>query len=168
MEAGVARALAYAPYADLLWMETSTPDIGEARAFADSVHERFPGKMLAYNCSPSFNWERNLDAASIATFQRELGAMGYKFQFITLAGWHMINYHAFDLAAAYAEEGMPAYVRIQAREFARERDGYTATKHQREAGASYFDRVLQVASGGQASTGAIAGSTEEEQFQTAG
>jgi isocitrate lyase len=168
MEAGIARALAYAPYADLLWMETSTPDIGEARAFADSVHERFPGKMLAYNCSPSFNWERNLDAASIATFQRELGAMGYKFQFITLAGWHMINYHAFDLAAAYAEEGMPAYVRIQAREFARERDGYTATKHQREAGASYFDRVLQVASGGQASTGAIAGSTEEEQFQTAG
>ncbi|HEY9426478.1 MAG TPA: isocitrate lyase [Gemmatimonadaceae bacterium] len=168
MEAGIARALAYAPYADLLWMETSTPDIGEARAFAEAVHERFPGKMLAYNCSPSFNWERNLDAASIATFQRELGAMGYKFQFITLAGWHMINYHAFDLAAAYAEEGMPAYVRIQSREFARERDGYTATKHQREAGASYFDRVLQVASGGQASTGALAGSTEEEQFQTAG
>jgi isocitrate lyase len=168
MEAGIARALAYAPYADLLWMETSTPDMGEARAFAEAVHERFPGKMLAYNCSPSFNWERNLDAASIATFQRELGAMGYKFQFITLAGWHMINYHAFDLAAAYAEEGMPAYVRIQSREFARERDGYTATKHQREAGASYFDRVLQVASGGQASTGALAGSTEEEQFQTAG
>ena len=168
MEAGIARALAYAPYADLLWMETSTPDIGEARAFAEAVHERFPGKMLAYNCSPSFNWERNLDAASIATFQRELGAMGYKFQFITLAGWHMINYHAFDLAAAYAEEGMPAYVRIQSREFARERDGYTATKHQREAGTSYFDRVLQVASGGQASTGALTGSTEEEQFQTAG
>jgi isocitrate lyase len=168
MEAGIARALAYAPYADLLWMETSTPDIGEARAFAEAVHERFPGKLLAYNCSPSFNWERNLDAASIATFQRELGAMGYRFQFITLAGWHMINYHAFDLAAAYAEEGMPAYVRIQAREFARERDGYTATRHQREAGASYFDRVLQVASGGQASTGALAGSTEEEQFQAAG
>jgi isocitrate lyase len=167
MEAGIARALSYAPYADLLWMETSTPDLGEARAFAEAVHARYPGKMLAYNCSPSFNWERNLDAAAIATFQRELGAMGYKFQFITLAGWHMINYHAFDLASAYAEEGMPAYVRIQAQEFARERDGYTATKHQREAGASYFDRVLQVASGGQASTGALAGSTEEEQFQTA-
>jgi isocitrate lyase len=167
MEAGVARALAYAPYADLLWMETSTPDLAEARAFAEAVHERFPRKMLAYNCSPSFNWERNLDATSIATFQRELGAMGYKFQFITLAGWHMINYHAFELATAYAEEGMPAYVRIQAREFAREGDGYTATRHQREAGASYFDRVLQVASGGEASTGALAGSTEEEQFQTA-
>ncbi len=168
MEAGIARAIAYAPYADLLWMETSTPDMAEARAFAEAVHERFPGKMLAYNCSPSFNWERNLDATSIATFQRELGAMGYKFQFITLAGWHMINYHAFELAAAYAEEGMPAYVRIQAREFAREGDGYTATRHQREAGASYFDRVLQVASGGEASTGALAGSTEEEQFQAAG
>jgi isocitrate lyase len=167
MEAGIARALAYAPYADLLWMETSTPDLGEARAFAEAVHARYPGKMLAYNCSPSFNWERKLDASSIANFQRELGAMGYKFQFITLAGWHMINYHAFDLAAAYAEEGMPAYVRIQAQEFARERDGYTATRHQREAGAGYFDRVLQVASGGQASTGALAGSTEEEQFQTA-
>jgi isocitrate lyase len=167
MEAGVARALAYAPYADLLWMETSTPDLAEARAFAEAVHERFPRKMLAYNCSPSFNWERNLDATSIATFQRELGAMGYKFQFITLAGWHMINYHAFELATAYAEEGMPAYVRIQAREFASEGDGYTATRHQREAGASYFDRVLQVASGGEASTGALAGSTEEEQFQTA-
>ena len=168
MEAGVARALAYAPYADLLWMETSTPDLDEARAFAEAVHERFPGKMLAYNCSPSFNWERNLDAATIATFQRELGAMGYSFQFITLAGWHMINYHAFDLAAAYAREGMPAYVRIQAQEFARERDGYTATKHQREAGTGYFDRVLQVASSGQASTSALAGSTEEEQFQAAG
>ena len=168
MEAGVARALAYAPHADLLWMETSTPDLGEARVFAESIHERFPGKMLAYNCSPSFNWERNLDAATIASFQRELGAMGYSFQFITLAGWHMINYHAFDLAAAYAEEGMPAYVRIQAQEFAREAEGYTATKHQREAGTGYFDRVLQAASGGQASTGALAGSTEEEQFQTAG
>ena len=168
MEAGVARALSYAPYADLLWMETSTPDLREARVFAESIHERFPGKMLAYNCSPSFNWERNLDAATIASFQRELGAMGYKFQFITLAGWHMINYHAFDLAAAYAEEGMPAYVRIQAQEFAREAEGYTAAKHQREAGTGYFDRVLQVASGGQASTGALAGSTEEEQFQTAG
>ncbi len=167
MEAGIARALAYAPYADLLWMETSTPDLEEARAFAEAVHERYPGKLLAYNCSPSFNWERNLDARSIANFQRELGAMGYKFQFITLAGWHMINFHAFDLAAAYVEEGMPAYVRIQAREFARERDGYTATRHQREAGASYFDRVLQVASGGQASTGALSGSTEEAQFQTA-
>lgn len=167
MDAGVARALSYAPYADLLWLETSRPDMGEARSFAESIHERHPGKMLAYNCSPSFNWERNLDAASIASFQRELGAMGYKFQFITLAGWHLINYHTFDLAAAYAREGMPAYVRIQAREFARERDGYTATKHQREAGTGYFDRVLQAASGGQATTGALSGSTEEEQFQTA-
>ena len=167
MEATIVRALAYAPYADMLWFETSKPDMSEARIFAESIHERFPGKMLAYNCSPSFNWERNLDATSIATFQRELAAMGFKFQFITLAGWHLINYHTFDLAAAYVEEGMPAYVRIQAQEFARERDGYTATKHQREAGTGYFDRVLQAAAGGLASTGAISGSTEEEQFHAA-
>ena len=164
MESAIARALAYAPYADLLWFETAKPDLAEARAFAEALHAKFPGKMLAYNCSPSFNWERHLSAGQIATFQRELGAMGYKFQFITLAGWHLINYHTFDLAAAYREKGMPAYVRIQAGEFAREADGYTATKHQREAGTGYFDQVLQAVSGGQASTVALSGSTEEEQF----
>jgi len=164
MESIIARALAYAPYADLLWFETAKPDLAEARAFAEAVHGKLPGKMLAYNCSPSFNWQTHLDAGQIATFQRELGAMGYKFQFITLAGWHLINYHTFDLAAAYREQGMPAYVRIQAGEFAREADGYTATKHQREAGTGYFDQVLQAVSGGQASTAALSGSTEEEQF----
>jgi isocitrate lyase len=165
MDAAVARGLAYAPYADLLWFETSKPDLAEARAFAEAIHERFPGKLLAYNCSPSFNWQRNLDAGTIATFQRELAAMGYKFQFITLAGWHLINYHTFHLAHAYQEEGMPAYVRIQEQEFAREGDGYTATKHQREAGTGYFDRVLLAVTGGQASTTALEGSTEVEQFQ---
>ncbi|HKV52366.1 MAG TPA: isocitrate lyase [Gemmatimonadaceae bacterium] len=167
MEPTITRALAYAPYADLLWFETSKPDLDEARAFAEAIHARMPGKMLAYNCSPSFNWQRNLDAAQIATFQRELGALGYKFQFITLAGWHLINYHTFDLAQAYADEGMPAYVRIQEQEFAREADGYTATKHQREAGTGYFDRVLLAVTGGQASTAALSGSTEEEQFTPA-
>jgi isocitrate lyase len=165
MDAAVARALAYAPYADLLWCETSTPDLEQARAFADPIHERHPGKMLAYNCSPSFNWQRKLDAATIAKFQRELSAMGYKFQFITLAGWHLINYYSFDLAHAYREHGMPAYVQLQEREFAREADGYTATKHQREAGTGYFDRVLLTVTGGQASTAALAGSTEKEQFE---
>ena len=164
MEPTIARALAYAPYADLLWFETAKPDLDEARAFADAIHAEHPGKMLAYNCSPSFNWQRNLDATSIATFQRELGVLGYKFQFITLAGWHLINYHTFDLARAYHDEGMPAYVRIQEQEFAREADGYTATKHQREAGTGYFDRVLLAVTGGQASTAALSGSTEEEQF----
>ena len=164
MESAIARALAYAPYADLLWFETAKPELSEARAFAEALHAKFPGKMLAYNCSPSFNWERHLDAGQIAAFQRELGAMGYKFQFITLAGWHLINYHTFDLAAAYREQGMPAYVRIQAGEFAREADGYTATRHQREAGTGYFDQVLQAVTGGQASTAALMGSTEEEQF----
>ena len=167
MEPTIARALAYAPYADLLWFETAKPDLDEARAFADAIHAEHPGKMLAYNCSPSFNWQRNLDATSIATFQRELGALGYKFQFITLAGWHLINYHTFDLARAYHDEGMPAYVRIQEQEFAREADGYTATKHQREAGTGYFDRVLLAVTGGQASTAALSGSTEEEQFTPA-
>ncbi|HEU4641483.1 MAG TPA: isocitrate lyase [Gemmatimonadaceae bacterium] len=166
MDSAVARALAYAPYADLLWFETSRPDLHEARVFAEAVHARFPGKMLAYNCSPSFNWHRNLDAAAIASFQREIAAMGYKFQFITLAGWHLINYHTFDLARAYREEGMTAYVRIQDAEFAREADGYTATKHQREAGTGYFDRVLMAVTSGQASTAALAGSTEAEQFET--
>jgi len=164
IESAISRALAYAPYADMLWCETSTPDIAEARRFAEGVHKVFPGKLLAYNCSPSFNWERHLDGDTIASFQKDLAAMGYKFQFITLAGWHLINLETFDLAAAYRDEGMPAYVRVQEREFAREPDGYTATKHQREAGTGYFDQVLQTLSGGQASTGALSGSTEEQQF----
>jgi isocitrate lyase len=164
LDSAIARALAYAPYADLLWCETSKPDLDEARRFAEGIHARYPGKLLAYNCSPSFNWQRNLDRAAIARFQRDLAEMGYKFQFITLAGWHLINLETFELASAYREDGMPAYVRVQEREFARERDGYTATKHQREAGAGYFDQVLQVITGGEASTAALAGSTEEEQF----
>ena len=164
LDSAIARAVEYAPYADLVWCETSTPDLDEARRFAEAVHARFPGKQLAYNCSPSFNWRRKLDAGTIAKFQRELGAMGYKFQFITLAGWHLINLETFELAQAYREEGMPAYVRVQEREFAREADGYTATKHQREAGTGYFDLVLQTVSGGNASTGALTGSTEAEQF----
>ena len=164
LESSIARGLAYAPYADLLWCETSTPDLDEARRFAEGIHAQYPGKMLAYNCSPSFNWTKKLDAHTIAKFQRELGAMGYKFQFITLAGWHLINLHTFALAQAYRDEGMPAYVRLQNEEFAREAEGYTATKHQREAGTGYFDEVLQVIANGQASTGALAGSTEAEQF----
>ncbi len=164
MDPVLARARAYAPYADLLWCETGKPDLGEAQRFADGVHEQFPGKPLAYNCSPSFNWSKNLDAHTIAKFQRELAAMGYKFQFITLAGWHLINYHTFDLAQAYATDGMPAYVDLQNREFAAEQGGYTATKHQREAGTGYFDELLLTIMGGQASTAALAGSTEAEQF----
>jgi isocitrate lyase len=163
-EAALARAKAYAPFADLLWCETSKPDLDEARRFAEGVHEAFPGKMLAYNCSPSFNWARHLDASTIARFQRELAAMGYRFQFITLAGWHLINLHTFELARAYAEEGMPAYVRLQEQEFGLEEAGYTATKHQREVGAGYFDRVLMTASSGEASTSALEGSTEQAQF----
>jgi isocitrate lyase len=163
----IARGLAYAPYADLIWCETSTPDLDEAKRFAEGIRAEFPGKLLAYNCSPSFNWTRNLDAATIAKFQRELSAMGYKFQFITLAGWHLINLHTFELARAYAEEGMPAYVRVQQQELAREADGYTAAKHQREAGTGYFDRVLMTVTRGEASTGALAGSTEAEQFVAA-
>ena len=167
LESAIARGLAYAPYADLVWCETSTPDLDEARRFAEAIHAKFPGKLLAYNCSPSFNWQRKLDATTIAKFQRELGAMGYKFQFITLAGWHLINLETFELARAYRDEGMPAYVRVQEREFVREADGYTATKHQREAGTGYFDLVLNTVTGGQASTGALSGSTEEEQFHDA-
>jgi len=163
-ESALARALAYAPFADLVWCETSTPDLEEARRFAEGVHARFPGKMLAYNCSPSFNWKRKLDAATIAKFQRELGAMGYRFQFITLAGWHLINLETFELARAYAAEGMPAYVRLQEREFELEAEGYTATRHQREVGAGYFDQVLMAVTGGEASTGALQGSTEQAQF----
>jgi isocitrate lyase len=165
MSTALARALAYAPYADLVWCETSTPDLEEAKRFAEGVHERFPGKMLAYNCSPSFNWRRKLDAATIAKFQRELSAMGYAFQFITLAGWHLINLGTFELAQAYREGGMPAYVDIQDREFAREAEGYTATKHQREAGTGYFDQVLLAVTNGRASTAALHGSTEQEQFE---
>jgi isocitrate lyase len=164
VDAAIARALSYAPYADLLWCETSTPDLDEARRFADAVHARFPGKMLAYNCSPSFNWQKKLDAHTIARFQTELNAMGYKFQFVTLAGWHLINLHTFELAKGYAEEGMSAYVAVQEREFAREADGYTATKHQREVGAGYFDKVLMTVTGGEASTAALTGSTEQAQF----
>jgi len=164
LDAAIARARAYAPYADVVWCETATPDLGEARRFADAVHADFPGKMLAYNCSPSFNWKRKLDAATIAKFQTELGAMGYRFQFITLAGWHLINLETFELARRYATEGMPAYVELQEREFALEEAGYTATRHQREVGAGYFDEVLLAISGGEASTAALAGSTEAEQF----
>jgi isocitrate lyase len=166
MRSAVARGVAYAPYADLVWCETGKPDLAEAKAFADGIHEHHPEKMLAYNCSPSFNWERNLDAHTIAKFQRELSAMGYKFQFITLAGWHLINLHTFELAHAYAEEGMPAYVKLQSREFEREADGYTATKHQREAGTGYFDEVLTTITGGDGATGALSGSTEAEQFHS--
>ena len=156
--------MAYAPYADVLWFETSKPDLEEARRFAEAIHAKYPGKLLAYNCSPSFNWKRHLDDATIAKFQRELGAMGYKFQFITLAGWHMINFHSFDLAQAYKDEGMTAYVRLQEREFEAEDLGYTATRHQREVGTGYFDQVLQAVTNGECSTGALAGSTEKEQF----
>ncbi|HYT26243.1 MAG TPA: isocitrate lyase, partial [Actinomycetota bacterium] len=168
LEAAVARALAYAPYADLLWCETSTPDLGQARRFAEAVHAEFPGKPLAYNCSPSFNWRRHLDDAQIARFQKELGAMGYRFQFITLAGFHALNAAMFELAHGYAEEGMPAYVRLQEREFELEQAGYSATRHQREVGTGYFDAVAGVISAGTASTLALAGSTELEQFGTGG
>jgi isocitrate lyase len=166
LDSAIARGLAYAPYADLVWCETSKPDLAEARRFAEAIREQHPGKPLAYNCSPSFNWQRNLDAATIAAFQRELAAMGYRFQFITLAGWHLINLHTFELAHSYKTEGMTAYVRLQEEEFAREADGYTATKHQREAGTGYFDQVLQVVTRGQSSTTALAGSTEAEQFDS--
>jgi isocitrate lyase len=166
MEPTLARSLAYAPYVDLLWFETSHPDLGEARRYAEAIHAQFPGKMLAYNCSPSFNWKRHLDEATTARFQRELGAMGYKFQFITLAGWHSLNYHTFQLAHDYRQRGMSAYVELQQAEFTAEQHGYTATKHQREAGTSYFDKVLLTVTGGQASTAALAGSTEAAQFQT--
>jgi isocitrate lyase len=168
IEAAVARGLAYAPFADLVWMETSTPDLEEARAFAEAIHERFPGKLLAYNCSPSFNWRRHLDDATIGRFQHELGALGYRFQFITLAGFHALNASMFELARGYAAEGMPAYVRLQEHEFALEEHGYTATKHQREVGAGWFDEIAQAVSGGTSSTLALRGSTEEAQFQANG
>ena len=164
-EQAVARGLAYAPYADLVWCETGTPDMGFARRFAEAIHKVHPGTMLAYNCSPSFNWKRNLDDAAIAKFQRELGAMGYKFQFITLAGFHSLNYGMYELARGYAEEGMTAFVRLQEAEFMAEQRGYTAVRHQREVGAGYFDAVTQLIQGGRSSVTALAGSTEEAQFQ---
>jgi isocitrate/methylisocitrate lyase len=164
VEAAIARALAYAPYADLLWMETSTPDIEEARQFADAVHAQFPGKLLAYNCSPSFNWAKKLSPEEIANFQRELGEMGYKFLFVTLAGFHALNYSMYELAREYGSEGMTAYSRLQQAEFAAEKHGYTATKHQHEVGTGYFDEVIKVISQGQASTTALTNSTESAQF----
>jgi isocitrate lyase len=164
MEPVIKRGLAAAPYADLLWFETSTPDRGEAERFAEAIHDAFPDKLLAYNCSPSFNWRQHLDDRSIAVFQRDLAAMGYRFQFITLAAFHALNASMFELAKGYAAEGMPAYVRLQDREFELEPEGYTAVKHQREVGAGYFDQVAQVLSGGMASTLALEGSTEEAQF----
>ena len=167
LEAPIARAVAYAPYADVLWCETSTPSLEEAEAFATAVHAEFPGKPLAYNCSPSFNWKRHLDDETIASFQERLFELGYRFQFITLAGFHSLNAGMFELARGYAEEGMPAYVRVQEREFELEADGYTATRHQREVGAGYFDLVAQAVSGGESSTLALTGSTEEAQFQKA-
>jgi len=164
LETVLVRALAYAPYADLLWFETAKPDLEQARCFAAAIHARYPGKLLAYNCSPSFNWSQHLEAPAIAAFQDELGRLGYNFQFVTLAGWHVIGLRTFELAHDYRAEGMPAYVRLQQEELAREADGYTATKHQREVGAGYFDQVLSAVMGDGASTAALAGSTEAEQF----
>jgi isocitrate lyase len=164
IECAIARAKAYAPYADLLWCETSTPNLAEARRFAEAVHEAAPGKMLAYNCSPSFNWRKHLDATTIARFQRELGAMGYKFQFVTLAGFHAVNYSMFDLSRGYRDRGMAAYAELQAAEFEAEADGYTATRHQREVGTGYFDVVSEIVSGGASSTMALTESTERQQF----
>jgi isocitrate lyase len=167
VEAAIARALAYAPYADLLWFETAKPDLAEARQFATAVHARFPGKLLAYNCSPSFNWKRHLNDAQLANFQRELGALGYKFQFVTLSGFHALNHSMFLLAQDYRERGMAAYADLQSREFAAEREGYQAVKHQEFVGVGYFDDVTQVISGGHSSTVALEGSTEKEQFHGA-
>jgi isocitrate lyase len=166
LEPAIARGLAAAPYADLVWFETSTPDLGEAREFAAAVHERFPGKLLAYNCSPSFNWRAHLDDERIARFQGELGELGYRFQFVTLAGFHSLNASMFDLARGYAREGMSAYVELQEHEFALEEHGYSATRHQREAGAGFFDAVAQAVSGGTSSTLALDGSTEAAQFRS--
>lgn len=167
LDQAIARGLAYAPYADLLWFETSKPDIKEAEAFAKEIHAHFPGKLLAYNCSPSFNWQMHLSEKEIAEFQKSLGKLGYKFQFITLAGWHLLNYHTFDLAKDYAETGMSAYVELQEKEFAAAGAGYTAVKHQQEVGTGYFDQVLNLISEGTASTSALKGSTEGEQFHHA-
>jgi isocitrate lyase len=164
LDCAIARALAYAPYADLLWCETSTPDLADARRFAEAVHRAFPGKRLAYTCSPSFNWRKHLDAPTIARFQRELGAMGYKFQFVTLAGFHALNYGMFELARGYRDRGMAAYTELQDAEFRAEAEGYTATRHQREVGTGYFDAVTEIVGGGEAATVALAESTEAQQF----
>jgi isocitrate lyase len=160
----VARGLAYAPYADLLWCETSTPDLNEAARFAEAIHAEFPGKLLAYNCSPSFNWKKHLDEATISNFQQELAAMGYKFQFVTLAGFHALNHSMFTLARDFSVRGMSAYSQLQQEEFASEAHGYTATRHQREVGTGYFDQVMDAISQGNSSTTALVGSTENEQF----
>jgi isocitrate lyase len=165
LDQAIARGLSYAAYADMVWCETSEPNLAEAQRFAESIKAKFPDKLLAYNCSPSFNWRKKLDRAGIGKFQRELGAMGYKFQFVTLAGFHALNYSMFNLAHGYQARGMSAYSELQEAEFAAEADGYTATKHQREVGTGYFDDVAQVIAGGQSSTTALDGSTEEEQFR---
>ena len=167
IDAAIARSLAYAPYADMLWCETSTPDLAEAKKFADAIHTQFPGKLLAYNCSPSFNWKKKLDEASIASFQQELGKMGYKFQFVTLAGFHALNLSMFQLARGYAQAGMTAYSKLQQEEFAAQELGYRAVTHQRFVGTGYFDEIAQVVSGGNSSTTALAGSTEAAQFHRA-
>ena len=167
LEQAISRARSYAPYADLVWCETKTPDLKEARRFAESVRRQFPEKLLAYNCSPSFNWKKKLDSATIAKFQRELAAMGYKFQFVTLAGFHTLNYAMFKLARGYAEHGMSAYSELQEAEFAAESEGYTATRHQHEVGTGYFDEVARIIGGGECSTAALCGSTEHEQFAEA-
>jgi len=164
IDTAIARGLAYAPYADLVWCETSTPDLAQAKKFAEGVKAKFPNKMLAYNCSPSFNWKKNLDDATIAKFQKELGAMGYKFQFVTLAGFHALNHGTFELARKYKERGMAAYSEFQQQEFASEKDGYTATRHQREVGTGYFDQISEVITGGKSSTLALEDSTEAHQF----
>ena len=167
IDQAISRGLAYAPYADLVWCETGKPDLAFARRFAEAIHAKYPGKLLAYNCSPSFNWKKNLDDDTIARFQRELGAMGYRFQFITLAGFHALNYGMFDLAHGYARRQMSAFVELQEREFAAADRGFTAVKHQREVGTGYFDAVTQAIQGGNSSTVALKGSTEEEQFRDA-
>jgi len=167
IDAAIARGLAYAPYADMLWCETSTPDLAEAQKFADAIHAKFPGKLLAYNCSPSFNWKKKLDEETIADFQRRLGAMGYKFQFVTLAGFHALNMSMFNLARGYAKAGMTAYSKLQQEEFAAQELGYRAVTHQRFVGTGYFDEIAQVVSAGNSSTTALAGSTEAEQFHGA-
>ena len=164
LDQAIARGISYAPYADMVWCETSKPDLAEAQQFAEAVHSQFPDKLLAYNCSPSFNWKSNLDDSTIARFQRELGAMGYKFQFVTLAGFHALNHSMFELATGYRDEGMAAYSRMQQTEFASEAKGYSATRHQREVGTGYFDLVANAASAGKSSTTAMSGSTETEQF----
>lgn len=166
LDQAIARGLAYAPYADLIWCETSEPNLDDARRFAAAIHEKFPGKLLAYNCSPSFNWKAKLSDEQIANYQKEIGKLGYKFQFVTLAGFHALNHSMFELALGYKDRGMAAYSELQQAEFASEKDGYSATRHQREVGTGYFDEVAQVVSGGTSSTTALAGSTEAEQFQT--